>query len=324
MSQTAIENKVKEYLRNSQLLEQYWQKPITPEQLQAEMDRMARHTKQPDVLREVFAALGNDPGVIAECVARPALAERLIETLYAHDSRFHGELKRRAEAELEATHAIAQMKKTSANYTEVDWIKTDVGDDRSVEDKHDNAAVRMNESEWKESAAKLAGAFRSASTEEGGAFGGRARVAEADPFGRVTESTHTAGAAGSYEAIPIGQLSGLHEDNSSYYATTVISKGKGRLKIATIAWIKLPLDEWRATAAVSLPVAMSATVPASYQLPSIAQNCSDDTWTPTFSGVPDARYLHTAVWTGTEMIVWGGYGSGYLNTGGRYNPTTDT
>jgi hypothetical protein len=36
MSQPAIENKVKDYLRNSQLLEQYWQKPITPEQLQAD------------------------------------------------------------------------------------------------------------------------------------------------------------------------------------------------------------------------------------------------------------------------------------------------
>ena len=35
--------------------------------------------------------------------------------------------------------------------------------------------------------------------------------------------------------------------------------------------------------------------------------------------------MHTAVWTGTEMIVWGGNNpSGYLNTGSRYNPVTDT
>jgi hypothetical protein len=37
MSQAEIENKVKDYLTNSQLLEQYWQKPITPDQLQAEI-----------------------------------------------------------------------------------------------------------------------------------------------------------------------------------------------------------------------------------------------------------------------------------------------
>ncbi len=39
------------------------------------------------------------------------------------------------------------------------------------------------------------------------------------------------------------------------------------------------------------------------------------------SGAPGARYAHTAVWTGSEMIVWGGYHSGVcLNDGGRYNP----
>src|SRR5262249_12993703 len=77
MSQATIEQKVQDYLRNSELLEQEWQKPITPEQLQAEMDRMAQHTKQPEALRELFAALGNDPFVIAECLARPVLSERL-------------------------------------------------------------------------------------------------------------------------------------------------------------------------------------------------------------------------------------------------------
>ena len=45
--------------------------PITADQLQAEMERMARDTKQPEVLRELFDALGNDPFVIAECLARP-------------------------------------------------------------------------------------------------------------------------------------------------------------------------------------------------------------------------------------------------------------
>src|SRR5437773_5992514 len=77
MSRATIEQKVQDYLRNSELLEQEWQKPITPEQLQTEIDRMAQHTKQPEVLRELFAALGNDPFVIAECLARPVLAERI-------------------------------------------------------------------------------------------------------------------------------------------------------------------------------------------------------------------------------------------------------
>jgi len=42
------------------------------------------------------------------------------------------------------------------------------------------------------------------------------------------------------------------------------------------------------------------------------------------TGPPSARNSHTAVWTGSEMIVWGGYGGTYLNDGGRYNPAVDT
>jgi hypothetical protein len=36
MSQAQIEEKVEDYLRNSQALEDYWQRQITPDQLQAE------------------------------------------------------------------------------------------------------------------------------------------------------------------------------------------------------------------------------------------------------------------------------------------------
>src|SRR6184192_1988847 len=94
MSQKQLEKKVNDYLRNSQALEDYWQRPITAEQLQAEMDRMAQHTKQPEVLRELFEALGNDPSVIAECLARPVLAERLVADLSAHDKGRHFALLR--------------------------------------------------------------------------------------------------------------------------------------------------------------------------------------------------------------------------------------
>ena len=48
VSQAHIEKKVQDYLRNS---------PVTPEQLQVEIDRMAEHTRQPEVLQELFEAL---------------------------------------------------------------------------------------------------------------------------------------------------------------------------------------------------------------------------------------------------------------------------
>src|SRR4029450_7947163 len=128
MSQAQIEKKVGDYLRHSQALEDYWQKPITPDQLQAEMERIASHTKQPEVLREIFAALGNDPFVIAECLARPVLAERLLTQLYAHDQRFQGELKQRAEAELRTHPGVRQREGASGLYTEMEWIKSGSAD----------------------------------------------------------------------------------------------------------------------------------------------------------------------------------------------------
>ena len=82
MSQEQLEKKIAGYLRKSQALEDYWQRPITSEQLQAEMDRMAKNTKQPDVLQELFEALGNDPFIIAECSgtvgSRRAFADKLV------------------------------------------------------------------------------------------------------------------------------------------------------------------------------------------------------------------------------------------------------
>src|SRR5262249_46241130 len=64
-----------------------------------------------------------------------------------------------------------------------------------------------------------------------------------------------------------------------------------------------------------------------YRLPEIAliAGCSGDTWTPTStSNAPSPRIGHSAVWTGSEMIVWGGFdGFNDVNSGGRYNPATD-
>ncbi len=51
-----------------------------------------------------------------------------------------------------------------------------------------------------------------------------------------------------------------------------------------------------------------------------------DTWKPlSATGAPTARSQHGAVWTGKEMIVWGGQasGGGGATAGARYDPATD-
>ena len=77
------------------------------------MDRMAQNTKQPEVLRELFKALGNDPFVIAECLAKPVLSERLATNFYPHDQRFHAGPMQRAEAQHQVPTAMAAV---TANY----------------------------------------------------------------------------------------------------------------------------------------------------------------------------------------------------------------
>ena len=117
---------------------------------------------------------------------------------------------------------------------------------------------------------------------------------------------------------------------TNFYARdqmAAIKKAQGRRKLATVELRKEPSDSWRTIAENQVPTTMA--VVANYTLPTIlptGNGCTDDTWTATSTtNAPVGRSLHTAVWTGSEMIIWGGWdGFNYVNTGGRYSPSTDT
>jgi hypothetical protein len=309
MPSAQLEKKVEDYLRNSEALEDYWKEPLSAEQLQAELECMAQHTKQPEVLHELFEALGNDPFVIAECLARPALSERLVTNFYAHDQRFHGELRQRAEAELRAHHSVKQMKQTSGTYSEIELVRSDSAQEE--ENRGAKTGLKMNSREWDENVQKLAAMF-------GDANNGNAGPQPVRPSRRGDHR-----GAAPITRIKTGILSPLQEDEARYYATAVVKKAKDHLNLATVEWRKEPLASWRARAENQVPNVMAAAS-AHYTLPTIsdANECTDDTWATT-TNAPSARYGHTAVWTGSEMIVWGGYDGSYSNTGGRYNPSTD-
>ena len=120
---------------------------------------MATRSKQPEVLRELFETLGNDPFVIAECLARPALAERLLTTSYAYDERFHGELGQRAEADLRAHHTLRQMKQTSGKYREIELVRSDSEGAPAVQSQDSTTRLKLNSREWQESIEKLVTQF---------------------------------------------------------------------------------------------------------------------------------------------------------------------
>ena len=56
----------------------------------------------------------------------------------------------------------------------------------------------------------------------------------------------------------------------------------------------------------------------------VPENWTNDAPGPPGIGLTPERTDHSAIWTGTEMIVWGGYNGNYRNDGLRYNPATDS
>ena len=232
------------------------------------------------MLHEIFEALGNDPFVIAECLARPVLAERLLTNWYAYDETIHGELKQRAAAELQAHNSVEQMKQLGGTYSEIEFIKSDSGD---MSQQRDASSVKLNSREWDETLQKIAATFRRAGSYQTNGRNG--------PPGRLPLPARSAYATVDYETIPLNELSTLQEDERRYYATTVIERTRGQLKVATVSWLKEPLDSWLARGENEVPNIM--TMPSgNYQLPAIsggAGGCIDDSWTATAGDRPDRR-----------------------------------
>jgi N-acetylneuraminic acid mutarotase len=55
-----------------------------------------------------------------------------------------------------------------------------------------------------------------------------------------------------------------------------------------------------------------------------AYDLKSDSWALMSPSPIDGRGAHRAVWTGREMVVWGGFTTTEVNDGARYNPASDT
>ena len=94
-------------------------------------------------------------------------------------------------------------------------------------------------------------------------------------------------------------------------------------------------DTWTAITVTGAPSAGSAVWTGSHMLvwggydsanagltnTGALYDAATDTWKPiTTAAAPSARTSHTAVWTGSRMLVWGGESASGLttNAGGRY------
>ena len=320
ISQAQLETKVRDYLRNSQALEDYWQRSITAQQLQAEMDRMAQHTKQPDVLRELFEALGNDPFIITECLAKPVLTERLIAGLSSQDKA------RRFESAQTKALDDTSMATTLANITyTLPKIPEGCIDDTWTATSTTNAPSprAFHSAVWTGTEMIIWGGYDGTNSfNTGKKYNPSTDTwASTSTTGAPTaRSIHTAVWTGS-EMIVWGGF------GSSGYVNT-----GGRYNPIT--------DSWTVTTTTTAPdsrASHTAVCTGSEMIVWGGTNGGDlntggrynpttDSWTATsITNAPSGRTSHTAVLAGSEMIIWGGTNQfiGVFNTGGRYNPGAD-
>jgi len=239
LPESVLRARVDDALRMSSALERFWGQGIRAADLRDEIERMAAHTGAPEVLRELFAALGDDPFLIAEILARPIVAERRLYARYQDEAPLLAEPQRSFESWWDALRALTtpEVAPPSDDYDLTPLLLIPCAKDT-----------------W-------------------------TPVNNADVVGKPSpRHYHTAVWTGTEMIIWGGRA--LNPPGNPIY----LGDG-GRYVPATDTWVGL-----------------------------------------TGTGAPVPRVLHGASWSGTEMIVWGGASDtlGLLNTGGRYNPTSNT
>jgi len=304
-----LEEKVRSYLKESAALDRIWKRPVTAEMLRREAERIARNTRMPERLRQLYAALGNDPFFILECLARPALVERLTRSAFASDQEIHARARAEAEAirlRLVEGHLLPTNDEPHRNVAELRRLKS--GESR-------RSAEEMGDLEGEIGVVRL----------------------ELDPetFTRLRERA---------PRHP-GEVGGVTETPDSFVVSVVLEETPERARIADYSVPKVSWEAWWNTVQDELPAerdvaAVAGVTEALPDLPaggegfdpagainsSLSAPCApDDTWdNGILDDMPDLRSGHTAVWTGSVMIVWGGIIDALTNTGAKYDPLIDT
>ena len=339
LSDAAVRAKVEYDLRMSSLLERFWHEPVTGAMLQSEIERMVRDTKTPATLRELFAALHDDPATIAECLARPAVVNRKVAALFGSDPRIHGALRAALETKLAGIDDLAALSRLPGDRAERTIAAADaetwdglaselaegfqlapervlqdipVGRVSRLVDRGDRFAVFALRAKDQQSATLVSVSWPKRE------LGDWSRQAMPEVEGQSAIEPPSAGYA--LPSVPEGAscVNGAWE--LSILTNAAGSNRPTPRQLHTALWTGAEMIVWGGWDGTGVAYANGGRY-----------DPATDSWTlsalttGTDAFVPAARYRHTAIWTGTEMIVWGGItaGSVALNTGGRYNPAAD-
>jgi N-acetylneuraminic acid mutarotase len=287
--------------------------PISDADVERELLRIQSHTRFPKRLSELFAALDDDPLLIRETLVRPALVERRrsdVPTLRSEsDSEFDSSVRAATEAECPEVEQ---------------WFATSLDSAPSARYAHTMVWTGAEAIVW-------------------GGFGGGNTGGRYDPALDLWTETSTTDAPSS------------RFGHSAVWTGTEMIVWGGRFGedwFNTGARYDPALDSWTPIDATGAPAGRERHTavwtgttmivfggeagPPCYtpQAGGSEYDPATDSWQalPFLLGNTAPRSDHTAVWTGTEMIVWGGRTSRDIgqcehqarDDGARYDPLTRT
>ncbi|MCI0613574.1 putative Ig domain-containing protein [bacterium] len=340
-----IEQKVISSMKNSDELR------ISPEMLQAEMNRIAKTTRDPEMLNELFAALNNDPFLIAETLVQPSLAARTIrknKNPFSSNGSPTYKLPSIIQATCEGWEPMTAINPPEgrAHHSTI-WTGTEMivwgGGPSGLNtggrfdpalntwtptpiDTNTPAARYSHTAVWTGSEMIVWGGF-SVTLNELNTGGGY------NPVSDTWTATSVAGAP-SARFDHVAVWTGTEMIVTKGQSQSAVNAG-GRYNPSTNSWQSITSDpnnpaEMYGTTAVwtGQYMVIWGGFDGNNALNTGGRyNPSTNSWLPTLlTNAPDARFGHSAVWTGSEMIVWGGsfQTAQSFNSGGRYNPVSDS
>jgi N-acetylneuraminic acid mutarotase len=129
---------------------------------------------------------------------------------------------------------------------------------------------------------------------------------------------HTAVSTGSKMIVWGGGYStgGVYDPATDTWAATSLTNAPAARDFHTVVWTGSKMIVWGGLGGTPAGVLNTGGI----------YDPARNSWAATSTaGAPTARCNHTAVWTGSRMVIWTGIDStGYVNSGGTYDPATDT
>jgi len=281
-----IRNQAIRNLQKQTLLFEKFNIEITGAMLQSDINRMVRNTRDNKKLKELFALLNNDPISITQCISRPYLVKTKISNSFNRDKTIHQNRRQLAQSEMIDYISLKKLTPFNANISFVTY---------SIKESNN----KNNDSK------------------------SNAHVQEQELIVSISPEEYK-------NKINNSSIKGLQERGTYFIYSEVADKKGDNLKIKHLVWEKQKLDEWIDTQyeiEIASPIITSKLV-----IPNIkksdegfdykSDSSLGDYWK--LKNIPEGRYEHTSIWTGSEMIIWGGYVGGATNSGGRYNPVNDS